>query len=223
MSGRSQFAALLYTQWKHQRHELIVFAIVGGLIAPACLWDVVGSRSGGNILGLIGTAGLIGALGSVLAIATGLVLAIRPFVLDAQSKHTYPLALPVTRTHYTLLRVASGMTLVLLPTTGFLIGSLVAAQALPPSYLLVRAYPFGLALRFLLATITAFAIGFGVQYGFGRRAARIIVITAITVAGFEVLGQLVLHGSVTAPLWQLLLSNVSPFRVFFTRWMLFDV
>ena len=221
MNTTAMYKALLYAQWKHQRNELIVFTMAGAVLAPASLWQAHNGYSDWNPMVLLSTSMMIGMLGSTIAIATGFLLAVRPFVLDSRSQHTYALALPVPRATYALLRVAAGLTLTILPAMGFLIGALVAAQAIPPAMLL-RAYPVGLSVRFLLAAMLAFALGFGVQYGLGRNAARWIVIAAITIAGVEIFGQMVFQVSLTAPFWELLGGSASPLGVF-GRWMLFDV
>ncbi len=222
MNATAMYKALLFAQWKHQRNELIVFTMAGSIIAPAALWQAMNLPAEWDVMRLLTTSMVIGGLGSALAIATGFLLAVRPFVLDGRSQHTYALALPLPRVRYSLLRVATGLTLTILPALGFLVGALVASQAIPPT-LLLRAYPVGLTLRFLLAAALAFAVGFGLQYGLGRRAARWMVIAAITIGAFELFGQLVLHVSLTSPFWELLAHPASPLRVFGVRWMLFDV
>ena len=222
MNTLAMYKALLFAQWKLQRNELIVFAIAGSIVAPAALWTGMNMPGEWDAVKLLSTSMLIGALGSGIAIVVGFLLAVRPFILDGRSQHTYALALPLPRVRYAMLRVAAGMTLTVLPALGFLIGGLVAAQALPQS-LLLHAYPVGLTLRFLVASVLAFSVGFGVQYGLGRRAARWLVIVAATIGGFELFGQLVFHASLTAPFWEFLGNASSPLRVYGVRWMLFDV
>jgi hypothetical protein len=120
------------------------------------------------------------------------------------------------------MRAATGMALCLIPATGFLIGALVAAEVIPATQLL-RKFPVALALRFLLALLTAFAVFFGLQYGLGERARRWVLIAFLTVLGVEVFGQFTLRTSVVVPTIEAFSGSFSPLRVFLDRWVLFDV
>ena len=115
-----------------------------------------------------------------------------------------------------------GLVLLLLPAAGFLTGALFASVAteLPP---MLRAYPLGITIRFGLAAATAFALAFGIQYGLGRRASRVILVSVAVIGATEVLGQLFFSVSPTAPMWHALGSEASPLRIFAANWMLFDV
>lgn len=224
MTNASMFKALLATQWKHQRIELIIFAIAAAGIPAMIPWNAETGWGGQymtptEILNGATTAGMLGA---ALAALTGTVIAIRPYALDAMTNHTYAMALPIPRAQYGMLRVASGMVLMLLPVAGFLVGAFFAAAAteLPP---MLRAYPIGITVRFALAAAMAFSLAFGVQYGLGKRAARWIVISMASLAAIEILGQFVFGESLTAPMWVALGSEASPLRVFAANWMLFDV
>lgn len=215
------FSALLYAQWKYQRAELALLAMLAAVIGPVAAWIAVSTDDQLPAWSLLEIAPAIGAMGAFIAALTGLALAIRPYWLDARSNHTYAMALPIRRDRYGTMRVATGLALTLIPAMGFLIGMLVTTQAAPPSSL--RAFPVGLTLRFLLAAATAFAIGFGLQYGLGRRALRWFLIVALTIGAVEIFGQLTLHASLSAPLFELLAKPASPLAVFWDRWMLFDV
>jgi hypothetical protein len=221
MSRAHMFRALLFVQWKHQRHELAFLALFGALIPPVTMWMALTGSPEPAARVLLDVAPGIGGFGAVFAASTGLALAIRPYWLDARSNHTYALALPLPRTRYGLLRAAAGATLILFPALGFLIGALLSIQVAPATSL--HAYPIGLAVRFVLAALAAFAIGFGIQYGLGRHAMRWTLITIATVAGVELFGQLTMRTSLTGPFFELLLREGSPLRIFWDRWMLFDV
>ena len=222
MNRTSMTRARAYAQWKHQRAEITVFTVVAALIAPSTVFRAIVTDESRGPYALLSASATVAVLAAAIATLMGFLLAVRPYMLDMRAQHTYALSLPVPREEYALLRVWSGLALLLLPTAGFLIGALVAAQASPASNML-HAYPIGLTLRFLLAAAFSFALGFGIQYGLGRKAARWIVIVALTIGGVEIAGQLLFHDSLTAPLWDLLANDASPLRIFATRWNLFDV
>ena len=216
----AMYRALLAEQWKHQRVEITALSIAAAVACPACVWMVTGGEY--QPWQLVETGGKIGFAGAWIALITGVACSIRPYVLDARAKHTYALSLPVPRSDYSLLRVGSGLSLTLVPGVAFLIGASIAAQAAPPGTLL-QTFPLQLTLRFALAAAFAFSFVFGVQYGLGRQAVRWLMIAGLTVIGVEVVGQLALHVSMTAPFFDLIVTRGSPLRVFMTRWTLFNV
>jgi hypothetical protein len=224
MTSLAVFRTMLFVQWKLQRTEILAVTLVAAVIAPVDVW----ARSGAGVdtsrlmTGLMSSGSLIRTAGALLAISIGALFALRPFLLDSRVQHAYTLALPLTRSRFALTRAATGMMLCLIPAVGFLIGTLVAAQALPDT-LLVRKFPVALALRFLLAVATAFAVFFGLQYGLGNRARRWVLISALTVLGVEVFGQFTLRTSVVVPTIEALTGSFSPLRLFLDRWVLFDV
>ncbi|HYV99021.1 MAG TPA: hypothetical protein VE967_16315 [Gemmatimonadaceae bacterium] len=221
MSQMTRFGALLGVQWKQQRKELVVLTLLVAMLPSTILWT---ARNDGPIGPLwyqsIGQS--IGAIGAVAAVLIGSLLALRPFAFDAQTRHVYAMTLPVRRRDYSMFRIGTGVVLSLFPTAGVLVGALVAVQALP-SGIGLRAFPGGLAARFLLATVTAFAGAFALQYGLGKRATRWALVAVTTIAATELVGQLLLHTSLTTPFFQALVSQWSPLRIFVTRWTLFDV
>ena len=224
MSNAAVFRTMLFVQWKLQRAELLGLTLVAALIPPIATWP--GFEEGGNLvtalIRMVDAGTIIAPAGALLALSLGALLAMRPFILDARVRHTYALALPIPRSTYALMRAASGLTLALIPAAGFLIGALVAVEAIPDSAW-VRKFPVALTLRFLLAITTAFAIFFGVQYGLGSRARRWVLIVALTVAGTEMVGQGLLRVSMIGPTIELLSGSFSPLRIFRDRWALFDV
>jgi hypothetical protein len=215
---------MLFVQWKLQRTELAGLTLCAALIAPVALWPRMQGEFDrvGWLTGMIDTGSMIGPAGAWLAVILGALLAIRPFILDARSRHTYALALPVPRVVYAWMRAATGLTLCLLPAAGFLIGALIAAESIPDT-MLVRKFPFQLSLRFLLALATAFSAVFAFQYGLGGKAKRWLVIVCVTVVGCELIAQLALHNTMIGGLAEFLTGSFSPVSLFRNRWVLFDV
>jgi hypothetical protein len=224
MNNGAAFRTMLFVQWKLQRAEILAVTMLAAVIAPLSIWTRVRGGVDGSrfVAGLMDSGSVIRIGGALLAIFVGAMFAIRPFLLDARMRHTYALALPMPRSRYALMRAAAGIALCLIPAAGFLIGALVAAEAIPASEL-VRKFPLALALRFLLAVVTAFAIFFGVQYGLGGRARRWVLITLLTILAVEVFGQFTLRTSVVVPAIELFGGAFSPLRIFLDRWVLFDV
>ena len=222
MSRFGQYRALLSEQWKHQRVELAVLAIASAAAIPVTLWTNAPGSYANRPSVLLDSSAEIGIVAAPLALLVGLLLAGRPYALDSRLRHVYALSLPLPRARYALLRTVSGLTFSILPAAGFLIGAIVGAQVLPPN-IAIRAYPALITVRFLLAAVLAFSVGFAVQYGLGKKAMRWVLIVAITIGSVEVLGDLALHASVTGPFWDLLSGQGSPFRLLFSRWVLFDV
>lgn len=224
MQNAAAFRTMLFVQWKLQRTELLALTLVAAAIAPVATWPIV--RSGVDpmipLIRMVDGGSLIKSASGLLALGIGALLAIRPFALDARARHTYSLALPIPRSRYAFMRVGTGLSLGLIPVLGFLIGALVAVQIVPDT-VWVQRYPLGLALRFLLAVVVAFAMFFGIQYGLGNRALRWVVIVALTVGGVEVIGQALAGTSMIGPTLDLLSGSYSPVRIFRDRWALFDV
>lgn len=218
----AMYRTMLYSQWKLQRAELVGFTLFAATICPFALWPHIsrGAIDLRLLASLNNNSGLL-VVAAMLSAVLGMMLAVRPFFLDARVKHTYALALPVPRSQYALMRILTGLTLVVLPATGFLIGALVAVQALPDTVGL-RKFPVALTLRFVLATATAFATFFGIQYGLGGKARRWMLLVALTMLGAEIFGQLVLRMSLIQPTIELLSGSFSPLRVFVDHWALFD-
>ncbi|HKS06181.1 MAG TPA: hypothetical protein VJR92_07685 [Gemmatimonadaceae bacterium] len=221
MNRATRYKALLYSQLKYQRIELTILSIVAGGVPALATWRALGSTSF-SPMELLSLSQIVGVLGSTLAALVGCVLALRPYSLDALTNHTYAMSLPVSRTEYGLLRVGTGLLLLLMPAAGFLIGAVFASTAADIPAML-HAYPVGITMRFVLAAATAFALAFGIQYGLGKRATRWILFSLTGLGAVEIIGQLVTGVSLTSDLWTALGSEASPLRVFASNWMLFDV
>jgi hypothetical protein len=222
MNTFAMYKALLSQQWKHQRVEITALAIAAAVACPGALWMNTSYVAEYRPWDLLNTAAKIAVIGASASLLAGLLLSVRPFVLDARVRHTYALGLPIQRSHYALLRAASGLTLVLVPTAAFLIGAVLAAATAPPTGL-IRAFPVQLTLRFLLASAFAFSVGFGAQYGLGRRLMRWCIIVGLTLILCEALGQMMFHVSLTEPFWALVWHDGSPMHVFLSEWTLFNV
>ena len=166
-----------------------------------------------------------------LALATGVLLGTAVWSWDHQEGHVYALTLPVERGRYVLMKMGSGLLLVLIPVALFLAGSWVATAAteIPEG---LRAYPGSLALRFTLASALSFGLVFALASGSRRSvvravAALVVLLVVVSLAGsFSDAGQVPsssLAQVLDAPAQALIHHPWSPVRVFTGSWMLVDV
>lgn len=221
MKNVAAFKGLLFQQWRLQRVDVTLLTVAAAVVAPLIVWNASSVYADQVAHLLLTDSGPLGVAGSAIAVVLGVLLACRSFAADARGGHAYALSLPVPRARYALLRVATGLTLGLLPAVGFLIGSFLAVESVPPNPL--HAYPIGLSVRFYLAVAFAMSIAFAVQYGLGRKAVRWLLIFAITVGGAETATALLFHTSLVSPAIEVITTPGSPLRVFVDHWSLFDV
>ncbi len=214
------FTAVLYTQWKWCRIPLLVLALA------AFALPVLSVRS--QYDAALPTVDLLSRLQSwgmvypVLALWAGLVIAIAIWIPDRYGRHVYALSLPLARWHFVLLRYAAGLVLLAIPVLLLGIGALVATAAthLPPG---VNAYPGGIALRFMLATLVAFSLGFAGLAG-SSRVIRLLLAVLVLVIALGVLFSLLGYG-IGDPIGRFmtwLFSHTGPLELFAGRWMLLD-
>lgn len=152
----------------------------------------------------------------VLALCTGVFLAVATWLPDVHWRWVYVLTLPIDRGRMAVLRLATGFTLIL--PVGFILwlsGLLAAAVANAPD--VVRAYPGALSLRFIFAAASGFVVG-----SLGVLAGRKLWL----VPGLLLL--LVLLDAVGIPLGfrfadVLFLNPLSPLHTLAGQWLLFDV
>jgi len=214
------FNAVLYTQWKWSRIPLLLLAL-GSFALPVLS---VRSQYDSTIptVDLLSRIQSWGAIYPVLALSVGLVVALAIWMPDRNGGHVYALSLPLPRWHFVLLRYGAGLVLVGLPVALLGVGALVAAAAthLPPG---VTAYPGGITLRFLLACLVAFSLGFAGVAG-SSRVIRILLGLLLLVIGVEVTFALSGFTGVD-PVGRFLLwlfSPTGPLEIFAGRWMLLD-
>lgn len=216
------FAQVLYTQWKWQRTELFAMVIAAFLVPTIVLrigYDFVDGYAISNALSVVGLTGVFFAS---LALVSAFALAWRPYVIDQSLRHVGPLSLPIPWPEFVRLRFMAGATLLLIPTLAVWIGGIVATggSTIPPT---LHAYPGGIALRFLFASLVAYSGGFLLQYVAGKHAVRValfVVFGALIVGvGAAMLG---FDGSL-GKVWDALTTWPGPFSIFNARWMLIDV
>lgn len=216
------FAQVLYTQWKWAKTELFLYVLAAFLVPTIIIrigFSYVDTYAIRSVLG-VGT--LAGVFFAALAMLCAFGLAWRPYILDAGLKHVGPLSLPISWGEFVRLRFLAGATLLLIPATAVWFGGLLATASVtvPPT---LHAYPGGLAVRFYLASLVAYAGAFVLQYVAGKHAVRVALIVFFVAAVAEVTAQLLGYHSILAGAWELLTNWPGPFSVFAARWMLIDV
>jgi hypothetical protein len=217
------FREVLYTQWKWSRVELACLC-VAAFVGPTLLMRLNVDLSYGLIAygALNESLGYTAVLFAGLAVLCGLGLAWRPYIVDAEARHVGPLTLPLPWRAFAALRLGAGATLLLAPALATWLGSwIVVAQLELPREL--HAYPGGIALRFLAASLMAYVFAFLWQYVAGRRAVRIAVSALILIGLAEITAGLLHYPSPIGAAWDFLDQPAGPLAIFNSQWMLIDV
>jgi hypothetical protein len=198
------FKQTFLVQWKWTRNALLAMSILV-MIVPA-----VALRLGANDYynptpaTIINISNISGYVLALFAIITGIV------VQDASWRQLL------------VRRVAAGMILLLIPALFALLGGGIAASLLElPSTL--HAYPFGVAVRYFLASVLAYAMWSILVRLSGERASLVVLLLLLAVPMAAVSIE-VFHLNIDVT-WmsRVLTSSPSPLAVFFSRWALIDV
>jgi hypothetical protein len=215
---------VFYQQWRLQPQLVLVLAVGAFALPLMAAFYQPGSLDNVDqpvAPWLIG-ARQVGTLLPFLAALGGLVAASLTWSPDINGRFVYALSLPVPRPRFVMLRFAAGAILALIPAAGIGAGSAIGALAitLPEG---IHAYPVALTVRFALATLTCFAIGFALIAA-GKRVAYIVlgsmvamVMTDVVLSAFEV------RLGLTELLFKALADWPGPFSILRGRWALFDV
>ena len=216
------FTQILYTQWKWTRAALGMF-IISAFVIPVALWRLLGPETGSNTaITLMQAFDQTGAFLAVIAVLGGFVLAVLPWTVDAQTKHVYPLSLPVPWERYVVMRFGAGALSLVLPAIALWLGCLVTL-AFVEVPMTLRTYPGTVAARFLLAALVAYGITFALQYLAGRRAVLLLLgILLVMLVGGTALELLGLQ-SVNRSVIRVLFEWPGPLSVFTADWSLIDV
>lgn len=222
------FEQILRTNLKWTRVTLGTFAVAAFLM-PVLAWrfgapsyvfvpgaDIADARF---VMAGFETVGFFVA---TIAVLGAFVLAAQPWGMDAAVRHVYPLSLPVPWRRYVAMRYAAGALSLAVPAIALWMGSLLALAMvqMPPT---LRAYPGGLALRFLFASLMAYSATFALQYVFGRRAALVALLTLLALVtvtlGLELSG----NSALVAAIGRFLMDWPGPLSLFANTWRLVDV
>lgn len=216
------FAQVLYTQWKWQRTELFAMVLAAFLVPTLVLrigFEFVDGYAISNVLGVVGWTAVFFA---TLAMFSAFALAWRPYVIDQSLRHVGPLSLPIRWPEFVRLRFMAGATLLLIPALAVWIGGIIATtvSAIPPT---LHAYPGGVALRFLLASLVAYSFGFLLQYVAGKHAVRVALFIFFGAIMIGIAAAMLGFDSAIGKAFDALTTWPGPFSIFNARWMLIDV
>ncbi len=227
------YQPMLFLHWKQIRFGLLPF-IIAAYGLPLLAVQGLGSGPGMEAPSLeayrvVSTYGFWLPAFPLLATATGVTLALSSWNWDHQLGHVYALSLPISRLRYAVNKMASGVVLALLPAFAFWVGAHVAVASitLPPG---LHAYPDQLTVRFLAATLVAYALLFALAAGTMRTTVWLLLGVAAAMGVSVVLSQWVfpyfgiLRGTnLLGWVLRVLSSAPGPFQVFSGNWTLIDV
>jgi hypothetical protein len=227
------YKSMLFLHWKQIRHALAL-AVVGSFALPLMMVNGLGTPPGMDSMSLEAYR-IVGAMENrlgffpLLALGIGVTLALSAWNWDHQLNHVYALSLPMTRWEYTLQKMLAGATLAVLPAAGLWLGAHLAVMSidLPEG---LNAYPNQLAVRFLFATLLAYAGLFSMAAGTTKTTLKICAV----VLGFVFLGSMAndylavyypyferVH--VVESVFEWMMYAQGPFEVFTGNWSLIDV
>lgn len=215
-------AMMARTQWRWTRMVVLGIATLALVFPTLARYLARGGGSDSTVVQLLDGYTVLGPMLGFLALLGPFVLAALPWTIDHETRHVYPLSLPVSWPWWVGTRFAIGAATLLIPAFALYLGALVTVSAveLPP---LLHAYPGALAFRFLLASLVSYAMSFALQYLAGRRATHValgilvgglIVVLAGTLLG---LGALIERAAGYLFIWP------GPLSIFVEPWTLIDV
>lgn len=216
------FAMVLRTQWKWTRGPIIGFAALA-FVFPALAWRLASAASRGpDALQVMDGFAALGPMLGFLALLGPFVLAALPWGIDHETKHVYPLSLPIGWTQWVGMRFAAGALTLLIPAGALYLGAQLTLSMLelPP---LLRGYAGGLAFRFLLASIVAYGLTFALQYLAGKRAGAVALIIMLTCAAMIMVLALLGMSDVAEAFGRAVFEWPGPLAIFVEPWTLIDV
>lgn len=216
------FRAILYTQWKWARLALLPVAVLGFLLPVLSVQDLRAVQEGLSPARFLEGHAQMGALYPMLGALLALLLATSAWAADHAGRHVYALTLPIERGRLVLLRLGAGLVLLAIPFLTLWVGCLVAAVSAPIPVGLA-AYPHLLALRFLLASIVAFAMFFAIAAGTARSAGWVLALLAAWALAQVLLSSAGSQVDLLTPVLDRVFTWPGPLDVFTGRWVLIDV
>jgi hypothetical protein len=218
------YRALLRVQWKTSAPMVLFMALMAfavPLVQLAMSSALAMSGDPDDASYILGSQATTAGLYPVAAYFLGFIIAATTWSDDTAGKHIYALSLPVPRWYYLLLRLGTGLTLMLVPVAALGLAALIAVSQvqLPAG---IHAYPGGLTVRFALAAGLAFTLAFAAGSASVRTMRRAGIALLILVVAVVIVGALGFD-SVAETAFQRLLRWPSFVDAFTGRWLLLDV
>jgi hypothetical protein len=213
------FKALFDVQWKWSRFAMLLGMILGFAVPIASMASVANDRSPESFVRHMQSYAITYAL---LAAGVGLAFALLAWGPDHRGRHVYALSLPISRARYAMIKFASGLAFLVGPTTGVLIGCLLASaiMPIPPG---LHAYPLALTLRFFFASCVAFAIFFAVASMTPKAAGVVLGVLGAVVGTQFLLSAANVNYDLLSRIGDFIFNAPGVLSVFTGRWMLVDV
>ena len=219
------FQRIFVTQWQWTRVAVLTLA-VASFAVPTALWrlssDFVRGTVGLAPFAIIEAFRTLGIVLTLIAVLGAFVIAVLPWTVEAETRHVYPLSLPIPWRRFIAMRYAVGALTLLVPALGLYLGGwFVIAQIDLPDVL--QAYPFALAARFYFTLLLAYSASFALQWVFGRRATLALLLMMLGTGALISLIAFVASPQVVQDLQRLLVEWPGPLAVFAEPWRLIDV
>ena len=217
------FAQILRTQWAWTRMILLGFSVLVFML-PVFIWQSTSFALDGAPSALVLMEGFatIGPVIVFVSIIGAFALAAYPWGIDNETKHVYPLSLPITWTRYVTMRFAAGALLLIVPTVALWLG-LIFAVSLVELPAVLHAYPGTLALRFLLAMLLAYSATFALQY-LGGKSAPVAVLLLLLTVSLPMFALVALDQErIVFAIQRFLLEWPGPLAIYAEPWKLIDV
>lgn len=213
------FKALMAVQWKWSKGAALLATILAFAVPLASVQNLQPDFM--YTVSVVARMQEFGIAYALLAAGAGLAFALLAWSSDHKGRHVYALALPVDRSRYAAMRFGAGALFLLLPAVGVLAGCLVAVAIMRVPQGL-HAYPFSLALRFLLASGVSFSVFFAVAASTPKAAGMILGgFASILIVAF-ILSLTSIHFDLLGHTQDFLFTEPGPLSVFTGRWMLID-
>jgi hypothetical protein len=217
------FQHIFATQWQWTRVAVLTLAIASFAV-PTALWRL----GGDNLPTIVAPFVIIEAfrtLGPVLILISLLgafVVAVLPWAVDAETRHVYPLSLPIPWRRFVAFRYSVGAITLLVPALGLYLGGwFVVWQITLPDVL--QAYPFVLAARYYLALLLGFSASFALQYVFGRRATIAVLLILLGIGPLTFLVTVFGDPAIVLTVKRWLIEWPGPLSLYAEPWRLIDV
>ena len=216
------FRVILATQWKWTRGAVLAATLLSFALPLLAMRDASRALDDMNANELLLRMQRFGTMYAMAAAFIGLVDAAMAWTSDHAGRHVYALSLPIERWRYVAMRFGAGVVTIAPTVVALWLGAIVALASVEiPAGL--QGHPLGLALRFALAALVAYAIFFAISSG-TRRTAGIVLAVLGGLVCLELIGETT--GLPLRPmslLTDLLVHRAGALGVFNGRWMLIDV
>ncbi len=218
------FRQILWAQWLASRLAVVLLGVLA-FAAPllSVFWggDLPSAGSDRVAYWLQGSE-RIAALLPYLALLIGVAAGFLAWSPDHAGRHVYALSLPVSRPRFVGLRFAAGAAIVTMPALALFAGAVVASLSvsLPEG---LHAYPVQLTIRFLLASLTIYAIIFALSIATKRAQLVTAGVLGGVVFADVLLAAWGVQFSVTAGTLVWLTTWPGPLSILAGVWTLFDV